>query len=182
MSSNLWGSLLDSLKDVAPALATAAGTVVGGPLAGGVLGALARKLTGAGADVSLDDIAADILGDPEKQQQFRIESRKLELEELKLRTMDVASARQTLKMSLGASVISTVVVTGYLGAVVLAMTAAIPAASQNLAYLLLGNLGTGFGMVLTFWLGSSVGSKEKDQINLAYAEAAKADQAARRRK
>lgn len=174
-----WNTVLNTVKDIAPSLAAAAGTAVGSPLLGGVLGALARKLTGADPGADPDQVAADLLGDPDKLQAFRMEARKLELEELRLRTLDVQDARKTLPISRGAATISTVVVIGYMVAMGLVMTVSIPDGSQSLAYLLLGNLGTGFGMVLTFWLGSSVGSKNKDATMSAYLQAAQADQSAR---
>ncbi|HHJ11821.1 MAG TPA: hypothetical protein ENK00_01465 [Chromatiales bacterium] len=174
---NTWQKLLETVKDVAPTLAGAAATMVtgGNPAAGAIVASLARKLTGSDSD-DLDDIAGQILGDPEKLQAFRLEMRKSELEELKLRTLDVQDARKTLNISRGAIVISTVVVVGYFIATLVVMTVSIPETSQNLSYLLLGNLGTGFGMVLTFWLGSSVGSKEKDKTMSLYMEAARKDQ------
>lgn len=175
-----WDDLLDTVKDVAPTVALAAGTAAGGPVAGGVLAALARKLTESGPGRPLDEVAQDLLTDPVKLQEFRLRSRELELEELKIRTADVQDARKLAISTKGAAIISVVVVAGYLGAVASAMLTEIPAGSQNLAYLLLGNLGTGFGMVLTFWLGSSKGSKEKDDTMRMYVEAAVNDQRARR--
>ena len=177
-----WGELLDTIKDAAPTLAAAAGTALtgGNPAGGAALAALARKLTGSGKDAQPDDMAEQILGDPDKLMQFRSKAREMELEELRIRTADVQNARQTLDKSYGAVVVSIVVLVGYFVAMIFAMTQEIPRASQSLAYLLLGNLATGFGMVLTFWLGSSVGSKNKDKILARYADAAKSDQAARR--
>lgn len=174
-----WGKLLEAVQDVAPTLAVAAGTAIGGPLAGGVAGALARKLTGSSTDDDIEVMAAEIMGDPEKLQAFRIEMRKLELEELRLRTLDVKSARTLAKYVKGSVWISIFVVAGFALAVFGVMTEEIPASSQAVAYLLLGTLATAFGAVLNFWLGSSQGSKEKTQILDKFASAAKQDQRAR---
>lgn len=171
-----WNKVLDVVKDVAPTIAMIGGTAVGGPAAGGILAALARKLTGSGENESLEDVAADLLGDPEKLQQFRLEARKLELEELRVRTLDVQDARKLAQVSVGAAVISFIVVLGYFLCVGAVLTMPIPEGSQNVAYLLLGTMGTGFGMVLTFWLGSSKGSKEKERIMEVYMKAAQRDQ------
>lgn len=173
-----WDRLLAVAKDVAPTVVGAAATIAtgGNPGAGAAAAALARKLIGAQPNASLDDVAEQLLGSPEALQKFRLAMRQLELDELRVRTLDVQDARKTLDHSVGPVVISAVVVLGYFIATLVVMTTALPAGSENLAYLLLGNLGTGFGMVLTFWLGSSVGSKEKDQTMARYIDAAKHDQ------
>lgn len=179
--SDWFSQLLGEVKDVAPTLVGAAGTVLsGGNVAvGGVLASLARKLTGTGADGNIQDAAKAILEDSDKLNQFRLQARQLELDELKLRTADVQDARKTLTVSHGAIIVSIIVLVAYGVSCWFVMFHAVPVGSQNLAYLLLGNLGTGFGMVLTFWLGSSLGSKNKDAIMGQYIAAAKADQAAR---
>jgi len=179
--SNFWSKLMDTAVDVAPTLAGAAATVItgGNPTAGAAVAALVRKLTGAGEGEDLNDVARQILGDPAKLQAFRLEMRQLELDELRIRTLDVQDARKTLGLSKGAVVISVVVVVGYFIATLIVITTTIPAGSQNLAYLLLGNLGTAFGVVLTFWVGSSSGSKEKDKTMSMYMQAARKDQDAR---
>lgn len=170
-----WDKVLDVVKDVAPTVAMIGGTVAGGPAIGGVLAALARKLTGAGENKPIEEVATDLLGDPVKLQEFRLEARKLELEELRVRTLDVQDARKLAQVSVGAAVISTIVVAGYFLCVWWVLSRPIPPGSENIAYLLLGTMGTGFGMVLTFWLGSSKGSKEKERIMETYLQAAKRD-------
>lgn len=181
---SFWEQLLSTAQDVAPTLAGAAATMASGgnPAAGAVVAALARKVLGVPSDTSLEEVSEQLMGDPIALQRFRIEMRQLELEELRLRTLDVQDARKLLDRSSGPIVVSIVVVLGYFIATLIVMTMALPAGSENLAYLLLGNLGTGFGMVLTFWLGSSVGSKNKDATMAKYADAAKQDQIARGRR
>jgi len=178
---SVWRELLGAARDVAPTLAGAAVTALSGgnPMAGAAAAALARKLTGAAPDADLDVVAGQILNDPEKVQQFRVAMRQLELEELRLRTLDVQDARRTLQSSSGAKFVSVLVVVAFAIAVAVVMTTEVPAGSQSVAYLLLGSLGAGFTMVLNFWLGSSLGSKQKDEIMKNYAEAAKRDAAAR---
>ena len=163
--------LISSIKDVAPAVAEVGlAGVAGGP--GGALLALARKVAGAGAEADPEQAAEAIINDPEKLMEFRKEARKMELRELELRTLDVQDARKTLSVSKGPIVISMVVVFAYFVCTLIVMTKTLPTGSENLAYLLLGNLGTGFGMVLTFWLGSSVGSKDKTTALAQYSAAA----------
>ena len=175
--------LLKTAGDVAPTIAgfAAAALTGGNPAVGGVVSSIVGKILGKDAEgKTLEEGARMILGDPEKLQAFRLEMRKAELEELRIRTMDVQNARELAKSSKGPIILSTVVVVGYLAATTLAMTMALPEESQSLAYLLLGNLGTGFGMVLTYWLGTSLGSQAKTQIMQRYMEAAQIDQKTRR--
>jgi hypothetical protein len=65
--------------------------------------------------------------------------------------------------------------------VFLVMFVSIPASSQAVAYMLMGSLATAFTQVLNFWLGTSVGSKEKDNTISRFASAAELDQQARRK-
>ncbi|MCG7985074.1 MAG: hypothetical protein JAY90_20280 [Candidatus Thiodiazotropha lotti] len=182
---NFFDDLLDVAKDVAPTVAGMATTIAtgGNPAAGAMVSSIFERILGKRPESpqEFEDMAAEILGNPESIQQFRIEMRQAELEELRIRTLDTQDARKTLGISIGAVLISVIVVLSYAIAIIYVMTEEIPAGSQNLTYLLLGNLGTGFGMVLTFWLGSSTGSKEKTQVLAQYADAAKADQEARRK-
>jgi len=178
---SFWDQLLGEVKDVAPQLAGAAGTVLSGgnPVVGGALASLARKLTGTKADGNMEDAAKAILEDSNKLSEFRLKARQLELDELKLRTQDVQDARKTLQGSRGSIIVSVFVVLGFMAATIVVMAVPLPAGSQNVAYLLLGALAAGFSQVLNFWLGSSLGSKNKDAIMGKYVAAAKADAAAR---
>jgi hypothetical protein len=176
-----WKQLMETARDVAPALAGAAAALVSGgnPAAGGAAYALARKLTGAGTEEDLEVVASQILADPEMIQEFRLGMGRLEQCETRIRALDVQDARKTLAYSKGAIMISIIVLVSYFISALMVMTSEIPSGSQNLAYLLLGNLGTGFGMVLTFWLGSSVGSKQKGAVMDRYVEAARAGSGAK---
>jgi hypothetical protein len=172
MSKSLWDSLLDGVKDLAPTLAGAAGTLAGGPIVGGALAKVARNLVGAGDDVSIEEVAEQIHADPALMMKFRQDARKLELEELKVRTSDTQNARQEHKSSKGPIVVSILVVAGFVLSVAAVFFAEIPTESEKLAYLLLGSLAAGFTQVLNYWLGSSVGSKEKEKTLAQFASAA----------
>lgn len=179
---SFWRQLLDSVKDVAPSLAGVAGTMVSGgnPAAGAALAALARKITGGSPHDDLDDLAEAILGNSDQLIQFRLEARRLELEELKLRTLDTQDARKAVEKSRGAIYVSALVSAAFAAAVLMVLFVSVPEGSQAVAYLLLGTLAAAFAQVLNFWLGSSVGSKEKDAILSRYVDAAKTDAAARK--
>jgi hypothetical protein len=180
-----FSDLLDIAKDAAPTIAGMATTVAtgGNPAAGAVVSAIFERIIGkkpkSGQD--FEDMATEILGNPEKLQAFRLQMRQAELEELRIRTLDIQDARKLMTVSKGAVWISILVVCGFFTSIILAMTQAIPEGSENLAYLLIGTLASGFSSVLGYWIGSSSGSKEKNQMLAVYAEAAKKDQADRRK-
>jgi hypothetical protein len=183
--SNFFDDLIGLAKDVAPSVAGMATTVAtgGNPAAGALVASIFERILGrkpTGKD-DLEDMASEILGDPSKIQEFRLAMRQAELDELKIRTLDVQDARKLLTISKGAVYISILVVTGFFASVFVAMTETIPTESQNLAYLLIGTLASGFSSVLGYWLGSSQGSKQKTEILQSYAEASRIDQEARRR-
>jgi hypothetical protein len=57
--------------------------------------------------------------------------------------------------------LAAVVVLGFFALTVTMVLTDIPAQSQNIAYMLLGGLVTGFSMVLSYFFGSSAGSATK---------------------
>lgn len=173
--------LLDTAKDIAPTVAGGAATALsGGNIAlGGVVSSVMAKVLGRPAQ-DLEEAAEAILGDPSLTMEFRSRMRDAEIKELEIRTKDVQDARQILKVSKGPIAISTLVVIAFSVLLFLLMFVAIPAGSQAVAYLLMGSMATAFTQVLNFWLGTSVGSKEKDSTISRFAVAAESDQKARR--
>ena len=174
--------LLDTAKDVAPTVAGGAAMALSG--GNPALGALASSVVGRvvgrqGAD--LEHASEAILGDPEKLAEFRSRMRDAELKELEIRAKDTASARDLLKHSKGPTVISALISFAFSILVFLVMFVEAPEGSQAVAYMLLGTLAGAFTQVLNFWLGTSVGSKEKDSTISRFVVAADADQKARRK-
>lgn len=97
----MWKTLVEGLKDIAPALAGAAGTAAGGPIVGAALAAAARRIAGKGDDTPLDEVAAAITGDPEKLAQFRLESKRIDVDLEKAQmAADQAGAKDTTDRSL----------------------------------------------------------------------------------
>lgn len=171
-----YDKLLDAAKDVAPTVAGGAATALtGGNIAlGSVVSSIISKVVGR-EGVDLETASETILGDPNKLMEFRSRMRDAEIKELEIRTKDVQNARQLLSVSKGPIIISGLVVLTFSILLYMVMFVAIPAASQAVAYLLMGSLGAGFTQVLNFWLGTSVGSKEKDSTINRFVEAAKTD-------
>lgn len=169
--------LLDTAKDVAPTVVGGAATALtGGNIAlGGVVRSIVGQLVGQGSP-DIEKAAEEILGDPNLTMEFRSKMRDAEIKELEIRAKDTASARGILKYSKGPVVVSTMVVLAFVAMTALVTFVPIPGASQAVAYVLMGALATAFTQVLNFWLGTSVGSKEKDSTISRFVAAAKDSQ------
>jgi hypothetical protein len=155
--------LFNILKSVAPTLATA----VAGPLGGVAITALANKF---GVSDSVDAVAKAIAGDPQAAQKLQ----ELELEYAKLDAQDRDSARKayaTVATSENATKLEKVVVPVLaLGVVGLAfvligvlMFVDTPNDQQQLVIFALGFITSAAGQVLSFYFGSSQGSKDKTE-------------------
>ena len=155
--------LFNILKGIAPTLATA----VAGPLGGAAVTALASKL---GVSDSVDAVAKAIAGDPAAAQKIA----ELELEYAKLDAQDRDSARKAYT-AIATSENSTkldklVVPILALGVVGLAFTLIgilmfvdTPSDQQQLVIFALGFITSAAGQVLSFYFGSSQGSKDKTE-------------------
>jgi hypothetical protein len=155
--------LFNILKGIAPTLATA----VAGPLGGAAVTALAAKL---GVSDSVDAVAKAISGDPAAAQKIA----ELELEYAKLNTQDRDSARKAyaaIATSENATKLDKLVVPILaLGVVGLAfsligvlMFVDTPNDQQQLVIFALGFITSAAGQVLSFYFGSSQGSKDKTE-------------------
>lgn len=155
--------LFNILKGIAPTLATA----VAGPLGGAAVTALANKL---GVSDSVDAVAKAIAGDPAAAQKIA----ELELEYAKLNAQDRDSARKAyaaIATSENATKLDKLVVPILaLGVVGLAfsligvlMFVDTPNDQQQLVIFALGFITSAAGQVLSFYFGSSQGSKDKTE-------------------
>ena len=155
--------LLNLLKGVAPTLATA----VAGPLGAAAITAISSKL---GVSDSVEEVAKAIAGDPQAAQKLQ----ELELEYAKLDAQDRDSARKAYA-AVATSENSTkleklVVPILALGVVGLAFTLIgilmfvdTPSDQQQLVIFALGFITSAAGQVLSFYFGSSQGSKDKTE-------------------
>jgi hypothetical protein len=155
-------TLLSILKGVAPILATA----VAGPAGGVAVGWLADKL--GVDDATVEGVTAALTGNPE----LTFKLKELDLEYAKLEQMDRDSARKAY-----AEVATSANATKYekavaptlaLGTVGLAflfigflMWKDIPSDQQQIIIFALGFITSSAGQVLSFYFGSSQGSKDK---------------------
>ena len=155
--------LLGLIKNIAPTLAGA----VAGPLGAAAVSAIASKL---GVSDSVEEVAKAIAGDPQAAQKLA----ELELEYAKLDAQDRDSARKAYS-AVATSENSTkleklVVPILALGVVGLAFTLIgilmfvdTPSDQQQLVIFALGFITSAAGQVLSFYFGSSQGSKDKTE-------------------
>jgi hypothetical protein len=155
-------TLLGILKSVAPVLATA----VAGPAGGAAVGWIASKL---GIDDStVEGVTAALTGNPEMAMKLK----ELDLEYAKLEVQDRDSARQAyaeVATSQYATRLEKMVVPSLaLGTVALAFMFIgflifkdVPTDQQQMVIFALGFITSSAGQVLSFYFGSSQGSKEK---------------------
>jgi len=155
-------TLLGLLKGVAPVLATA----VAGPAGGAAVGWIASKL--GIDDATVEGVTQALTGNPEMAMKLK----ELDLEYAKLDAQDRDSARQayaTVATSEHATKLDkSVVPLLALGTVTLAfsfigilMFKDVPVDQQQMVIFALGFITSSAGQVLSFYFGSSQGSKDK---------------------
>ena len=157
-------TLLGILKGVAPVLATA----VAGPAGGAAVGWIADKL---GIDDStVEGVTAALTGNPD----LTLKLKELDLEYAKLEAQDRDSARQAYAQvatsQYATHLEKSVVPILALGTVALAfgfigvlMVRDVPTDQQQMVIFALGFITSSAGQVLSFYFGSSQGSKEKSK-------------------
>jgi hypothetical protein len=156
--------LLNILKGAAPLLATA----VAGPAGGAAVGWIADKL--GIPDSTIEGVTAALTGNPEMAMKLK----ELDLEYAKLDAADRDSARQAyaaVATSANASQLEKMVVPILaLGVVGLAflligvlMFKNVPTDQQQIIIFALGFITSAAGQVLSFYFGSSQGSKDKTE-------------------
>lgn len=155
-------TLLGLLKSVAPVLATA----VAGPAGGAAVGWIADKL--GIPDATVEGVTEALMGNPE----MSLKLKELDLEYAKLDAADRDSARQAYA-AVATSEYATkldkaVVPVLALGTVTLAflfiailMFRDVPVDQQQMIIFALGFITSSAGQVLSFYFGSSQGSKDK---------------------
>ena len=164
-----WGDIGNVIGKAAPIV----GGLIGGPAGAGIGSAISGLL---GVANEPDEVAKALKGDPDalvKIKQYEIDHKydlqKVQLEAVKVDLTDVQDARSrqnehekaTGKSDINLYVLAWTIVIGFFGLIGVMMYVAIPAASNNIIYMLFGTLAAGFGSVMQYFFGSSRGSKEK---------------------
>jgi hypothetical protein len=155
-------SLLNILKTAAPALATA----VAGPLGGAAVGMIADKL--GIDDKTVEGVTAALAGNPANLEKLR----EMDLEFAKIDAADRDSARKREMEVVKSDAhfitknITSLLALGTLAGAMM-MTALVffvdfPDSQENIIIFVLGFLSSAATQVLSYYFGSSSGSKEKD--------------------
>lgn len=163
------GKWKDIVRKVAPAL----GTVLGGPLAGMAVKTIGDKLLG-NPNATEDELEAaiaaaspaDLIRLREIDKSFEKEMRALDIDVFRLEVEDRKSARDLYRTNYWPQVIlSGVFIVGYLSTlwVVLAgkVNPNLTPEMLGMAQVILGVLTAAVPQILSFWFGSSFGSREK---------------------
>jgi len=160
--------LLNLVRTVAPSIATA----VGGPLAGMATRAISEALLGKpdGTEAELIDAAAkaspdQLLALKKAEQDFAVRMRELEIDLQRIDAADRSSARErevktgdwTPKALAGA------VTLGFFGVLGYMIAYGLPTQGGEALLVMLGTLGTAWGGIVSYYFGSSAGSKEKSE-------------------
>ncbi len=161
-------ALLNLVKTVAPSIATA----VGGPLAGMATRAISEALLGRpdGTDEELAEAAKNatpeqLLALKQAEQDFTVRMRELEIDIERIDAADRGSARDrevktgdwTPKALAGA------VTLGFFGVLGYMIAYGLPSQGGEALLVMLGTLGTAWGGIVSYYFGSSAGSKEKSE-------------------
>jgi hypothetical protein len=185
MSDNIFKKIADKITDYAPAIAgVLAGTGVGAP-AGAALVALGTlgKAFGLGSKAEPEEILSVVSVDPEiklkammAESNFKLESKRIDLEKYKAALADVQNARNnateqvkaTGKRDANLYVLAWVIVGGFIGLIATMLTLQFVTGktvqSDPMLMLLVGSLSTDAGMVVGYFFGSSQSSAKKDLV------------------
>lgn len=161
---------MDWLKTIAPML----GTALGGPLGGAAAAFVADKLGLSektvdavtsvlqSGQMTADQITQVKLAEIEFQKFLKDNAIKLE----EVHANDRADARkmQTASKSPMPAILSIMVTAGYFGVLLGMMTEALSVRDSQALLIMLGSLGTAWGMVMAFWFGTTKGSSEKNEL------------------
>jgi hypothetical protein len=160
------------------------GTAIGGPLGGLAVEAAANALgvSDKTADAVKNAIAGVTAEDMRKlkeaDQAFALQMQSLgfkqvtDLETIAAGDRKDARAMQIAQRSPVPALLSILVTVGYFGVLIGMMTKVLQVADSQALLIMLGSLGTAWGMVMAFWFGTTRGSEVKTEM-LAKAEAIK---------
>lgn len=163
----------DKWKKILGAVAPTLATALGGPLAGAAVGALSKAVLNKddGTEEEISQVVSS--GNPETllklkeaDNTFKLEMQRLgvDLEALHAKDRDSARQREIAVRDNTPKILASVVVVGFFGVLAYMFKYGVPKEGDEALLILLGALGAGFGMVLSYYFGSSSGSMQKTAI------------------
>ncbi|CAB4140268.1 hypothetical protein UFOVP669_20 [uncultured Caudovirales phage] len=160
----------DWLKSIAPAI----GTALGGPLGGAAAAFLADKL---GVSEKTVEAVTEVLSSgkmtPEQISQIKLaeidfqkflKQNAIDLEKVHAEDRNSARSLLTATRSKMPAILSIIVTLGYFGVLAGMMTGTLKVKDSESMLLMLGSLGTAWGMVMAFWFGTTSGSQAKNEM------------------
>ena len=134
----------------------------------GVISETGQKVV-AGIFDGVDKLIDNFHLSPGDAQQFKLSLAQMQLDAAKMQVEDAQSARamQMQTRSLWPGILTLTVTIGFFAVMTGIIMYGLPhtsEAGQQAILILMGSLVSGFGMVLTFWFGSTMGSQNKDQM------------------
>ena len=159
-------ALLNLVRTVAPSIASA----VGGPLAGMATRAISEALLGKpdGTEAELAEAAAratpeQLLALKQAEQDFAVRMRELDIDLERISQADRASARDR-EVKTGdwtPRLLAASVTVGFFGVLGYMIQYGLPQQGGEALLVMLGTLGTAWGAIVSYYFGSSAGSREK---------------------
>jgi hypothetical protein len=161
---------MDWLKTLAPML----GTALGGPLGGAAAAFIADKL---GLENKTIEAVSEVLNSgkmsPDQIANIKLaeidfkkflETNKIKMEEIA--AADRNSAREMLKTtrSYVPATLTFIITAGYFVTLIGMMTKFFTVADSQVMLIMLGQLGTAWGVAIAFWFGTTSGSRDKTDI------------------
>jgi len=160
--------LLNLVRTVAPSIATA----VGGPLAGMATRAISEALLGKPDGTEDELVEAAKTATPEQllalkqaEQDFTVRMKELEIDIQRIDAADRNSARER-EIKVGdwtPRALAAAVTLGFFGVLSWMISYGLPANGGEAMLVMLGTLGTAWGAIISYYFGSSAGSREKTQ-------------------
>jgi hypothetical protein len=161
-------ALLNLVRTVAPSIATA----VGGPLAGMATRAISEALLGKpdGTEDELLEAAKSatpeqLLALKQAEQNFVVRMRELDVDLERIANQDRGSARER-EIKTGdytPKLLAAAVTFGFFGVLFWMIAYGLPVNGGEAMLVMLGTLGTAWGAIVSYYFGSSAGSREKTQ-------------------
>lgn len=161
---------MEWLSTIAPMI----GTALGGPLGGAAAAFLADKL---GLSEKTVEAVSDVLQSgrmtPEQIEAVKLaeidfqkflETNKIKIEEVHAKDRADARAMQIVTRSLVPATLSFLVTIGYFGILIGMMADELHVSDSQALLLMLGSLGTAWGMVMAYWFGTTKSSSDKNAI------------------
>ena len=160
-----------SWQDIVKAVAPTLGMALGGPMGGAATKFLTDKLLGDNGGDS-EDLESFILGASPEQlaelkkidNEFKVKMRELDINVYELEQKSVEGARGLYKVNIWPQIVlSAIFIIGYFGILYMLFSGevSISESQRDVVNILLGVLTAAVPQILSFWFGSSLGSKEK---------------------